>query len=329
MRLLVIGGTRFVGRHVVAAALQAGHQVTLFHRGGSSDPFGEAEHRHGDRNGDLSQLATGEWDATIDVCGYVPRQVRALGDALGGVNGRAGRYLFVSSVSAYVDPDGPGITENAPLAMLSDPDDEEVTPLTYGGLKALCEYAAVEAFGTSSLIVRPTYVVGPHDSTGRFTYWVRRLAAGGDVLAPGPEDDPMQVIDARDLATFMVSLVEAGESGHLHVAAPQPTYSFGDLLEDVAAAVAPPRTVLHWVGGDQLLRQDLTPAELPLWVPGEPAWSLAADASAALARGLAARPVGDTARDVLKDDDTQVPAGIGLTLERELRVLREVGALGT
>ncbi|HEX2807595.1 MAG TPA: NAD-dependent epimerase/dehydratase family protein, partial [Kineosporiaceae bacterium] len=215
------------------------------------------------------------------------------------------------------------------LAALSDPDVEEVTAHTYGGLKALCEYAAVEVFGTSSLIVRPTYVTGPHDPTGRFTYWVRRLAAGGDVLAPGPADDPMQVIDARDLAAFMLSLIETGESGRFHVAAPQPTYGFGDLLEDVAAAVAPPRTVLHWVGGDQLLRQDLTPAELPLWVPGEPAWSLAADASAALARGLAARPVADTARDVLTDDDTQVPGDIGLTPDRETSLLRELGAVRT
>jgi 2'-hydroxyisoflavone reductase len=150
MRLLVIGGTRFVGRHFVAAALERGHDVTLFHRGGSDDPFGAADHRHGNRDGDLAALAEGRWDATIDVCGYVPRQVRVLGDALGGVDGRAGRYLFVSSVSAYADPDAPGMTENAPLAVLADPDTEEVTAQTYGGLKALCEYAAVEVFWSSA-----------------------------------------------------------------------------------------------------------------------------------------------------------------------------------
>lgn len=328
MRLLVIGGTRFVGRHIVDAALAAGHEVTLFHRGAADDPFPQAEHRHGDRDGDLAVLAEGEWDATIDVCAYVPRQVRALGDALGLSGGRGGRYVLVSSVSVYADAEGPGATEDAPLAVLEDEDTEEVTGETYGGLKALCEYAAVEVFGTSTLVVRPTYVVGPYDPTGRYTYWVQRLARGGEVVAVGPREQPMQVVDGRDLGAFVVRLVEDGASGAVHVAGPRSPYTLEDLLEETRAAVAPEGTTITWVDGAAAAAAGVTPADLPLWHGPDLDWLGAVDPAAAFARGFAPRPVGETAADVLAEREvTPVPDGTGFSPEREAELLEAAESL--
>jgi 2'-hydroxyisoflavone reductase len=327
VRVLVVGGTRFVGRHIVQALVDRGHEVTLFHRGsGADDPFPEAEHRHGDRNGDLAELAEGQWDATVDVSAYVPRQVRALGEALGRADGRAGRYLYISSISAYAETAEPGLTEDAPLAVLADEDTEEITGETYGGLKALCEYAAVEVFGSDTLIVRPTYVVGPYDPTGRFTSWVRRLADGGEVLAAGPPDQPVQVVDGRDLGAFCVRLLEDGVSGPFHVAGPPPPYGLRDLLEDIRDAVAPEGTTIRWVDAAVAAEHGLDGAALPLWHEGERSGMGAVDPSAALARGLTLRPVGESARDALSASDvTPLVPGVGLDREREAQLLRELG----
>ena len=237
MRILLIGGTRFIGRHVVESALAAGHDVTIFHRGKTGDDlFPDVEHRIGDRNSDLSALADGSWDATVDTCAYVPRQVQELADVLGD---RAGHYQLVSSVSAYASPAPRGYREDAPLAELDDPTVEEVTDETYGGLKVLCERVAVERFGPRTVIVRPTYVVGPDDYTWRFPWWVARIARGGEVLAPGPADAPSQVIDVRDMAAWMVGLLERGESGAFHAVGPSSTFTWGEQLEAIASSVAP------------------------------------------------------------------------------------------
>ena len=189
MRILLIGGTRFIGRHVVESALAANHEVTIFHRGKTgADLFPDVEHRIGDRNADLSPLAEGTWDATVDTCAYVPNQVHELADTLGQ---RGGHYLLVSSVSAYASPITRGYTEDAPLAQLDDPTTEEVTDETYGGLKVLCERVAVERFGPRTAIVRPTYVVGPDDYTWRFPYWVARIAKGGERPRPRSGRQPV------------------------------------------------------------------------------------------------------------------------------------------
>ena len=325
MRVLVVGGTRFVGRHIVQALLDADHEVTVFHRGGGGreDPFPKAEHRHGDRDGDLGELAEGEWDATVDVSAYVPRQVRTLGDALGRAGGRGGRYVYISSISAYATPDVPGITESAALEVLLDQETEAVTADTYGGLKALCEYAAVETFGADTLLVRPTYVVGPYDTTGRFTYWARRLAEGGEVLAAGPQDQPVQVVDARDLGAFVVRLLEEGERGPFHVAGPPPPHGFGDLLEEIRAAVAPEGTTITWVDVGFARENGLDGRLLPLWHEGERDYTGAVDPSAALRRGLTLRPVGDSARDAVATGEvTPLVDGVGLDRAREEELLR-------
>jgi len=222
MRILIIGGTAFVGRHLAQAAINAGHELTLFHRGQSGpDLFPRAMHLTGDRNRDLTALRSGQWDATIDVCGYVPRQVRALAEVL---DGRGGRQLYISSMSAYQTPVASGFGEDAPLAELADPDVEEITDQTYGGLKVACERMLARCYGPGVTVVRPTYVIGPYDYSGRFTWWVERLARGGEVLAPGDATDPIQVIDARDLASWVISLLERSMTGTFNAVSPPPPF---------------------------------------------------------------------------------------------------------
>lgn len=317
----MIGGTRFVGLHVAEAALAAGHDVTVFHRGRTGpDLLPGATHLTGDRNADLSALAEGRWDATVDACAYFPRQVHELAEVLGD---RAGHYLLVSSVSVYDVPDRPGFDEDARLIELDDPTVEEITEETYGGLKVLCERAAVERFGPQTLLVRPTFVVGPDDYTWRFPWWVQRLARGGEVLAPGPADAPAQLIDARDMGTWMVGLLERAESGPFHAVGPSGDFTFGRQLEAIAAEVAPDGTSLTWVDEDFLLGEGVDGAALPLWSGGDPyRLQMTADPSRAFATGLRPRPLADTVRDTLAWLATQQqPSSPGLSAEREAALL--------
>ena len=322
MRILMIGGTRFIGRHVVEAALAGGHDVTLFHRGRTgADLFPDVEHRLGDRDTDLSELASGEWDATVDTCAYFPRQVQSLADALGG---RGGHHLLVSSVSAYAAPEGPGFTEDAPLAELDDPDTEEVTDETYGGLKVLCELAAVERHGRGTLLVRPTYVVGPDDYTWRFPWWVTRLARGGEVLVPGPQDAPAQVIDVRDMASWMITLLEGGASGAFHAGEPGSGVHLATADRGYRGRGGAAGHDAHL--GGQRIRAGGRPARtgtLPLWSGDDPeVWSMAADPSKAYASGLSPRPLADTVRDTLAWTRTvEQPDEPGLSPDREQELL--------
>jgi 2'-hydroxyisoflavone reductase len=321
----MIGGTRFVGRHIAAAAIDRGHEVTLFHRGKTgTDLFGEATHLLGDRDrdGDLAALGSGTWDATIDVCAYVPRQVDTLAAALGG---RGGRYVFISSLSVYANPQPRLFDEDAPLIELPDPTVEEVTDATYGGLKVLCERAASDRFGDGTLLIRPTYVIGPFDHSGRFTWWVRRIARGGEVLAPEPADAPIQVIDARDMATWVVELVEKGASGSFNAISPPPPFGFADLLREIVAVAGPPGTTLTWVGRSFLLEAGEDDLSLPMWPGGDPAGMFdAADTRRSYGSGLAPRPLGRTIRETLEHDraePTQIRAEVGIPAEREADLL--------
>jgi 2'-hydroxyisoflavone reductase len=323
MRILLIGGTRFVGRHVVEAALAAGHDVTIFHRGQTGkDLFPDVEHRIGDRNADLSALADGRWDATVDTCAYFPRQVHELADVLGD---RGGHYQQVSSVSAYASPASRGYREDARLADLDDPTVEEVTDQTYGGLKVLCERVAVERFGPHSIIVRPTYVVGPDDYTWRFPRWVTRIARGGDVLAPGPADAPSQVVDARDMGAWMIGLLEQGEAGAFHAAGPSATFTWGEELEAIASSVAPEDTTLRWVDAAFLLDEQLDDSALPLWPGVDPDMlMMTADPAAALATGLNFRPLAETISDTLAWTRTiEQPEKSGLSAADETALLEK------
>ncbi|MFI5370452.1 MAG: NAD-dependent epimerase/dehydratase family protein, partial [Candidatus Eisenbacteria bacterium] len=206
MRLLILGGTVFLGRHVAGAALERGHQVTLFHRGRSNPGvWPAAEHVIGDRDGGLDALGGRTWDAVVDTSGYVPRLVRAAARRLSGV---VGHYVFVSSVSAYAEITRPLADESHPLAALVDPTVETVTGETYGGLKAACERAAEEEMPGRVASIRAGLLVGPHDTSDRFPYWPRRIARGGETLAPAPREHPTQFVDARDLAEWMVGVAQ-------------------------------------------------------------------------------------------------------------------------
>jgi 2'-hydroxyisoflavone reductase len=323
MRILIIGGTAFVGRYITQAAVDGGHEVTLFHRGQTgSDLFPQAAHLTGDRNLDLSALAAGTWDATVDVSGYFPRQVRSLAAEL---RQRGGRHVYISSVSAYATPLPFGYDESAPLASCDDPDAQNVTAENYGGLEAACERAALELHGPGTTIIRPTYVIGPHDRSYRFTWWVDRLSRGGTVLAPGHPDDPIQVIDARDMGTWIVGLLERSVTGTFHAVSPAPPFGFGPMLEAIAAEVAPPGTRLCWVDSDFLLDQGVDEGALPLWGAGDAegnsiAW---ADPAAAFAAGLSPRPLRDTITDIGAENrppGSQRP-GVGLPADREAELL--------
>ena len=328
MRLLLIGGSRFVGRHLVDAALVAGHEVTLFNRG-LSDVQGRPGVRQllGDRRRDLSPLQQGTWDAVVDTCGYLPSEVRAMARCLAG---RVGRYAFISSISAYASF-ATANTEDSPLATLDGPEPAQADASTYGALKAGCEQVLVQDLGERALVVRPGLIVGPGDPTGRFTWWparVSRCADGDPVLAPGNALAPLQFIDARDLAAFVLQGLAQGLSGACNAVAPPRSWRWGDLLDTCAreAGVAP-RWV--WVDSAWLLAQEVAPwTELPLWLQaeGEHAMFMQVDSRRAQAAGLQVRPLADTVRDTLAwwrglPADRQAFEATGLKPEREQALL--------
>jgi 2'-hydroxyisoflavone reductase len=321
MELLILGGTGFLGRHLVEAALEDGHRPTLFNRG-ISEPglFPEVEKIEGDREGDLSALLGRRWDAVIDTCGYVPRVVRASAGLLAGA---VDHYTFVSSISVFPDDLAPGADEGAPVRELLDPTVEGVTGETYGGLKALCERAAEEEMPGRVLSVRPGLISGPYDPTDRFTYWPRRISAGGEVLAPDHEERKVQYIDVRDLASWIVEMSGQRRTGTYNATGPDYELQMGRLLEEcesVGGAGAEP----VWVSEDFLQEKGVEPfTELPLWVPREYAAMLAVDCGKAIAAGLTFRPLSETIEDVLDWDrarpvDTEQVAGLAPEREQEL-----------
>jgi 2'-hydroxyisoflavone reductase len=325
MRILFIGGTSFVGRFTAQAAIDAGHDVTLFHRGMTGgDLFREATHLLGNRDTDLSALAGGIWDATIDVCAYYPRQVRSLAEAL---RGRGGRHVYISSVSAYAEALPWGYDENAELTEVTDPDAEVWNYENYGGLKVACERLATELHGPETTIIRPAYVVGPHDHTYRFSWWVDRIGRGGQVLAPGRPDDPIQLIDARDMGNWIVSLVERSITGTFHAVDPAPPFGWGDMLEAIAAEVAPSGTELVWVPSDFLRAEGLDGIVVPLWCEGDTNSlnKFTASPAAASATGLTPRPLAQTIADIRAEDRerSSTPPGVGVPAKRETEVLAQ------
>lgn len=295
MKVLVLGGTLFVGRAVAEGALERGHELTLFHRGRTNpDLFPEAEHLHGDRDGDLSALEGRRFDAVIDTSGYVPRIVRASAELLAGA---VDRYVFVSSISVYADF-STGPDEGSALQQW-DGATEDVN-LAYGAMKVSCEQAVREALGDRALIVRPGLIVGPHDPTFRYTYWVDRLARGGDVVAPEPKDRAVQVIDVRDLAAWLVRSAEARLGGTFNAVGPAQRLTMEELLEATRSATAGDAR-LRWISSDALLEQGVEEfVTLPLWLV-DPAWAGHGQVSnaRAIAAGLTFRPLEQTAGDTL------------------------------
>ena len=319
MRILIIGGTHFVGHGMAQAALDAGHDVTLLHRN-QTDELAGATHLLADRNGDLSLLDGLSWDATIDVCAYLPGQVRHLHEALGD---RGGHHVFVSTVSVYAEPATSGADEDSPLFDEAAADVEEITNETYGPLKVSCETAVRELYGEAGLaIVRPTYVVGPRDATARYPYWVLRAARGGQILVPGPAEAPMQCVDARDMGAWTVRLAEGRVSGAFTAARPATT--FAAMVQETLAALGSDADLVH-VDGDWLVEQGVDGAQLPLWSEGSPELALAMGTSRAEATGLTHRPFAEIARDTLAwaeaHPDQATNAHTGLSPEREQELL--------
>jgi len=330
MDVLILGGTGFLGRHLVEAALGEGHRVTLFNRG-LSEPgmFPGVEKIKGDREeADLSALRGRRWDAAIDTCGYVPRVVRASAGLLADA---VEHYTFVSSISVYSDGIAPGADEEAPVRELPDPTVEEVTGETYGGLKVLCERAAGEEMPGRVMNVRPGLISGPHDPTDRFTYWPRRISAGGEVLAPDHPGRRVQFIDVRDLVAWIVGRSAEQQTGTYNATGPDYDLRMGLLFQECEAASSSDAR-LAWVSEDFLEENGVVPfTELPLWVPREYSAMLAVDCSKAIAAGLTFRPVSETIRDVLEWDstraNTELAAGLEPGRERELLLAWRSGNL--
>jgi 2'-hydroxyisoflavone reductase len=323
MKLLILGGTKFLGRHAVDAALARGHEVTIFTRGQiNPDLFPEIERLRGDRDGGLGVLAGRTWDAVIDTSAYFPRLARASAEVL---RDAVERYVFISTISVYPEFSKVGITEDDPVGTMEDETIEEIGGKYYGPLKALCERAVQEVMGDKAIIIRPGLIVGPHDPTNRFTYWPTRVARGGDVLVARSLDWSTQIIDARDLGAWAVTMAESGATGVYNATGPDYPLTFGDVFaacQDVAQGDAQPVIVSE----EFLLGEKVGPwMELPLWFPNTPEYAgfAAIDCRRAFAAGLTFRPLAETVRDTLAWDrtlsaDAPRPAGLDPAREAEL-----------
>ncbi len=336
MKLLIIGGTVFLGKHLIEAALARGHEVAMFNRGTHDDGmFPEVERLRGDRREDLSALRGRRFDAVIDTCGYVPVTVRASARLL---SESAAHYTFISSQSVYASYDVPGMDEMHTVQKLSDEQVREAEAIKpegniiavnygemYGGLKALCERVVEEEMPGRALSIRAGLIVGPGDYTDRFTYWVRRVAAGGEVLAPGDADRPVQLVDVRDLAEWLVRMAENRTAGIYNATGPARKLSMQELLEACRSASGSDAS-FTWVSDDFLKEAEVAGwSEMPLWLPAEDnvVNFFSVDCGKAINAGLTFRPPVETARAILEWDRTRDgELRAGLKLEREMELLR-------
>ena len=335
MKLLILGGTRFLGRHVVMAARARGHEVTVFNRGNYvSKDLGAVESIKGDRHTELHKLQGRRWDAVVDTSGHLPRGVRAAAEILAD---EVERYVFISSQNAYRDVSVPGIEETYPLATLTEEQLDRANAIDtsgqpsygplYGGLKALCEQAAEATMPGRVLIIRPGLIVGPDDYTDRFTYWPMRVARGGEVLAPGRPDRFIQFIDVRDLAEWTVSMIEGKATGAYNAHGAPNSLMMQHLLDE-CRSVTGSDARFTWISEDFLLQENVAAwSELPLWLPEEAAPHLKGfmfiSPDKAITAGLNFRPLRDTISDTLTWHQTnrahdEVKAGLDRDKERAL-----------
>jgi len=326
MKVLILGGKRFLGIALIETLLQAGHVPTLFNRGRTNpELFPKIQNLVGDREDDLSPLKRRNWDAVIDTSGFVPRVVAKSAAFL---SSRCESYTFISSVSVYRDFQSPDIAEDYHLAQLEDPDNEDFTGEAYGPLKALCEYEIQQNFDGRLLVIRPGLIVGPNDPTDRFTYWPWRVSLGGKVLAPSPPSANLQFIDVRDLAAFIVKMIEKKAEGVYNVTGPKKPATFGSLLVACReAALSDARFI--WADEPFLLREGVIPwTDLPLWVPStDPAFCgfYSININKAIKEGLNIRPLSQTVSDTLawlktRPPMNQLKVGMEATRERGLLI---------
>ena len=336
MKLLIIGGTRFLGRHLVLSALAANLEVTLFNRGTYPSPS-NVESIHGDRNIDLAKLRERRWDVVIDTCGMMPGAVKASAEFL---SDSVDLYIYISSQSAYADVSSPGVKENALLKTLTSEQLEEAIRIDrsgstnygnlYGGLKALCEQAAESAMSERVLTVRPGLIVGPDDYTDRFTYWVVRVAQGGEVLAPGRQQKFVQFIDVRDLAEWIVRMAEIKAHGIYNTSGAPETVTMQSLLNE-CRLVSQSDASFTWVNEDFLLKENVTAwGDMPLWLPEDAAPHLRGfmfiNSDKAISAGLKYRPLENTLLDTLEWYRTarvNEKLTAGIDSDREVNVLRK------
>ncbi|MEZ0327188.1 MAG: NAD-dependent epimerase/dehydratase family protein [Fimbriimonas sp.] len=329
MKILVLGGTVFLGRAFVEKALSEGHQLTLFHRGQhGADLFPEARHVLGDRDGGLGALPDEQWDAVVDCCGYFPRVVRQSAEHL---LDRVGRYLFVSTISVYADPGATHQDESYPVGVIDDPSVEEITGESYGPLKALCEAEVLNAYGSQGLVIRPGLIAGPFDPTNRFTYWADRFAQGGRLIVPDRLEQPFQMIDVRDLAAFMLKGLRDELQGTFNVTGPDCVSTLRDMvfvLSSVCPEAVPvpvPEALLkeHEIA----FWQDLP---LTLSADDQADGMMRVNIDRGMSAGLSFRPWAETARDT-HDWSTKNPnpqPRHGLDSAKEDAVLKALDELG-
>ena len=326
MKLLILGGTVFLGRHLVDAALARGHAITLFNRGQHNVdlfPAQRVEKLRGNRDGNLDALQGKSWDAVIDTSGYVPRIVEASAKMLANA---VEHYTFISTISVFPDTIPPNADETAPVIKLPDESVEQVTGETYGGLKALCEQVVERGLPGRALVIRPGLIVGPNDPTDRFTYWAHRIARGGAVLAPGNPSSPVQFIDVRDLAEWTIRLVEEKRTGVFNATGPAHPLTMQQTLDE-CVRVSQSDAHLTWVDEQFLLDHNVGPwIEMPLWVPEKDnsAGMMQINCAQAIAHGLRFRPLSETIRDTLAWDATRPPETewrAGMKPEREAELL--------
>ncbi len=326
LRILILGGTGFIGPHEVRYALARGHSVTLFNRGQTNPHlFPELEKLVGDRNDNLEALRGREWDVVIDNSASIPRWVRQSAQLL---KDSADLYLFVSTLSVIADNSIVGADESVAVATIEDPTTEEVTGRTYGALKALCEQEAVRAFPRRALVVRPGLIVGPEDRSDRFTYWPVRIDRGGEVLAPGDPNDPTQIIDARDLTGWMIRMLEQGEMGVYNATGPIRPLAMAEMLYGIRA-VTSADVRFTWADADFLDEHEVSAwADMPTWIPpsdGAEGFSRV-NCAKAIGKGLTFRPLAETARDTLDwfktlPEERQANLRAGIKPDREVEVL--------
>jgi 2'-hydroxyisoflavone reductase len=333
LRILILGGTGFTGPFQVGYALSRGHQVTVFNRGRThpGELPKQVEQLIGDRNGKLDALKGRKWDVVIDNPTTLPIWVR---DAAEILKGNADRYVFISTISVYGDTSRQGMDETAPLAKYTGADAMKETSATmragnfalYGPLKALSEAEAEKWFPGKTLIIRPGYIVGPRDESDRFTYWPVRVERGGEVLAPGSYNDPVQIIDARDLAEWTIRMVEQGTVGSFNAVGPKSKLAMGRML-DVIRKTTNSDARFTWVD-DKFLTEQKIIDEIPIWTSthGPEIGYSTMNINKAVSRGLTFRPLSDTVRDTLdwfrkQPTSRQLNMRAGITAEREAEVL--------
>jgi 2'-hydroxyisoflavone reductase len=325
--LLILGGTGFIGPPLTQEALRLGWKVTHFNRGRTAkDGVANVETLVGDRKGQLDALRGRRWDAVVDDTGFIPKFVRMSAQLLAP---NVGYCLFISSISAYASFAKPN-DEHSPTGKLSDPDIEKVTDDTYGPMKALCEQYTVDAFQGRASIVRPGYIVGPLDGSDRFTYWAVRASKGGEMLAPGAPDDPIQIIDVRDLAAWMMQLVRAGTTGYFNAVSPPGAFTMGALIKSSLDATPKAGTTATWVPEDFLASQwKADDLDLPPWSPmkGDSAGASLTSVASAARTGLRSRPLDVTVRDTLSwfeslPEERRAKLRAGLDAQKESDTLR-------